>query len=1534
MRKYIIVALLLVAAGIGVSFFLLPDAQDVQIAQARDQQTINMGNIDLEAEYNQGRRSFQIIDALAQKRVGEGKPEEALKLWEEYVAANPIDGPGRAKLAEAYADAGRMDDYNTHVAALAGFEANEENLFVLSQAYHAGGQYGKQAETLDRLITLTNGQKPFYVAALAEAYNADKNYAKQVETLKRLLEMNQGREPGDFAALATMQTVIGDYDGALKTLDDLKAKHPNYTSYAVTRIRVTILTQQDKSDEAVALAKQWIDAAPVPTTPTEVPPSVTPNATVSAPPTKANQTAIELGDLCDIINYGGHPDKAIELVQPHEAWIDTSSELAVAYVNANINANRTDYAYQLLSDIEAKNKMVPQLYILYMQLTLKKGDTEAAEGIANRLKIEDFNEEQALNLVEVARLANAQSVIDILSERFNGNAEVIKNKPVLAAVLAILTNAQDQDAKIDVALNTHLSSLQRLRLAESCARAQKTACFDTILSQYPPVDQQSNPQIVEYAQLYIIANRPEDVIDPVGLQAAKPTASPEVVLAHVRLAAAAGRKDITAPWLEANANTVPVQQLQDLFFLANDRKHSAVASDIAERLYARDPSPMNRDILIAALVGSGQHAKALPLVREQMQQGGTDDTMYIATLSQAARKDPAARKELTDYAEASLKSGKGDDKAQLNYAYTLLNNGRRDAAMPYINAYAKDRGGEWKRMQAQLMAKPGTPGAAMKKLSREERVAMAANPKMSDENKRQIAYSLLNDGHKADAVAIFQQIAATKPADSKEVKDLLYIWGGKLNAEQMAWVQSRAASAPPYDKEKWAALINSYGDDQAVVQYVSSTPDALYSSALRKRYFNVLAQTGNKQYFDQGMRDWVNQTTDVNALLDYSNTALAYNYQDAALNGYKRVEQLDPNNTQAMDKLAILTYSKGSYSQAAPYIDRAIASNQAAPSAEVDPAQAHFLKAEMFKRAGNLQAAQQEYSAVISYTQSVPTQDPSKLSRLYMSMFNTNQHQQAMQGFNSLLAAYPDDKGILADYMSALIEYKYFDEATRIANQYDKNSPYYGRGAMLNGESRNVSAIQRMSDGREMKISFSKPTADAMPIDAEQAQKLAWVERTEVGYDSVTISAKPGYIVRYVPTAQDQFAVVSMPVEEVSPQVQAQRDQDLRLQLLYARIEQETGQQDRAKQRLMALQQYYPQNSALLVSRAGIESAEGNREEALSLVRAAQVYNPSNEDLGRLERDLAYAPTGSTSRMAQFVKLDGEYRSYGPHEEFIETLSGMINATDSTQLGFMVQNDSMSPENMVLPSTGALTSNNTSRQQVELLMAHYFDGGNRIQGSLFADSGYQVGGGLYYGFDNALGRTEVLGEYHKPYWDYPSAVFAYANRDRVGFRHVATINPKLSMGLEGSLNNYNIKYEDDQVQTGLFRMSLAYALQEKTEDQAYFGLGYGFDGEYKIGDHNSQNGAFGVYHPFDWRSREVHFISGVYQDDWTPTTHAMLVAGYAVDRLNEDGPSFDARVTEDLTDQWELGVRGHYGFQSNEAENDAVNVGAHLMYKF
>lgn len=1496
MRKFIVLALLLVAVGIGLSLYLIPSKGEVAIAQQRDVSTVETANIDVEAEYNQGRRTFPIVAGLADKRVAEGNRPEAIRLLEEYVAANTSDLQGRKKLAEQYQLAGDNAKYNEQLEMIAAADPTPENLRILSNIY-----------------------------------NADKNYPKQQEVLQKLLEVTQGTDPQVYVDLATIQVVNGKSDDALKTIADLKAKHPTFESYAVVRIETNVRAEKGEIDEAYKIAKAWVDR-PIPAATAEpVAPQVTPpSGQIASPANPANQRAKELADLANILHYSGHADKAVELIEPHLQLLEESTELVVAYVNANITLGREDHAYQILTKIDEAGRMTPDLYHPYLQLAIKREDTAAAESIANRLDPVAFTEEQSLNIIELARSMDAKSTLDILLNRF-GEPAIVQGKPVLDAVIAILKNQKDQDAKVEVALNTELTSVQRLRLAEACVRSGKDQCFNTIVTRFPPVETQTTPQIVEYSQLFIIANRPKDVIEPVGLRASVPDAHPDVKFSHVKLAAAAGRDDITTPWLEANANTAPIQKLHELFYTASDRKQTKVASDIAQRLYARDPSPMNREIMIAALVNAGEYDKAMPLLREQLAQDGSNDGMYLATLSKVARKDAAARKELADYAQASLQAGRGDDRQQINYAYILLNNGRRDAAMPFIAENAKTKGGEWRKMQAQLSRKGGT-GVAARKQTPAELIAIGNSPKASATSKRQAAFNLLNSGHKAEATKIFEQLAANKGPDSQEVKDLLYMWGGKLNQQQIGWLQTRAANANPYDKQRWAELINTYGDDNAVVQYVSSTPDALYSQPLRQKYFRTIAASGNVQNYDTAMRNWVAQTTDVPALSDYAETAQAYNFTPAANNAYARILQLDPSNAKALSAMSADSMAKGKYSTAEQYVNASLA------NPGQNPAQAHFYKAELLKRQGNLPAAQQEYAAVINASQGSTT--PDALSRVYTAQFHVGQHAQAKEGFERLLAQYPDDKGILADYMSALIEYKYFDDATRIANQYDKNSPYYGRTSAVQGNSSQVSSIERHSNGREMKIAFAQPIEDNAPIDLAQVKKLGWVEHAELGYDSMTISAKPGYVVRYVPTANEQFAVVPAEAVTVSPATEMQRQQDLRLQLLYARIEQETGQTGRAKQRIAALKQYYPQDAQLVGYNASLAAAEGDTSEAIEQYQMAQALSPENEDYARMIRDLKAGGSGGPRAIAQFIKLDHEYRNYGANHEQITTLSGVAQVGDRTEMGFNLQNDLVNPKGFQDPNTG-LTSRDTDNFQAgEIFVGHYLENGDRVQASLFANED-TPGAGLYYAFGNSLGRTEIFGEYHKPYWDFPEAVYGLATRDRVGLKHFGNINPTLSYGLETALHNYNVEVQDDVSKTALLRFNLQQQLQAQTADQPYLGIGYGFDGEYLLESRKRRliNGVGpGDYRVFPLETREIHQIAGLYKDDWTPSTHVLLLGGWLVDRYGENGPVVEGRLNQDITDKTEIGVRGRYGLASSAngstTEDDAVNLGAHLLYKF
>ena len=671
MRKYIIIALVLLVIGVAVSLYIIPTASEVVSMKTTDTKAIDLGKVDIDAEYAQGRRTYPIMAALADRKAAANDRAGAIAIMQEYVTANPNDVSGHKKLAEEFQANNDMASYNKELEVIANMAPTEENL-----------------------------------RALSDIYNANKEYVKQTEVLKKILDVTKGEKPEAFVDLATMQVVIGDNDAALATVQSLKDKHPEYSNYAMTRIMVSVLSEKGDVDRAFAAAKEWMDkpgaAVPSPAgTPAPAPvgdglnKSIAPQVGtgLSAAAGDANKHEKELADLCNILHYSGHADKAVALVDLHPEMLDHEPTLVLAYVNANITAGKSDHAYDVLKKIDDSGKMIAALYPPYLDLTIKREDEAAAEAIANKVDVQNFNEELALQILEVARANQSPKVLAILASRFN-DPKILQDKPVLDAVIAILTNEKTQDQKIEAALNWNppLTGTQKLSLAQSCARAKKTACFDAIVKQYPPLEQMTPAQVAEYAQLFIIADRAAELVDPVGKLTTVEHPAAQVQTAYHRLAAAAGREDVLKPWLEQNANKVPEAQLADLFYLANDRHHYDVSSDVAQRLYARDPSPMNRDMMALAYIGEGKYDKALPLVREQMKEPGANDGLYLSTLSKMARKDAAARKELADYAQAALTANRGDDRQQLNYAYIMINNGRKDEVIPFARNNAADQG--------------------------------------------------------------------------------------------------------------------------------------------------------------------------------------------------------------------------------------------------------------------------------------------------------------------------------------------------------------------------------------------------------------------------------------------------------------------------------------------------------------------------------------------------------------------------------------------------------------------------------------------------------------------------------------------------------------------------------------------------------------------------------------------------------------------------------------------------------------------------
>jgi predicted Zn-dependent protease len=1431
MRKYILAVLLITLAGVGIGFYLIPDEKELASMQNYDAKNSPGLVLDAEEQFIDGNRSVAVMNATADMYITEGRDTQPLiPEYEYFVQNNPDTHSVRQRLAQLHRAAGDYTQYLNHM------------LIVVEQAPSVQNQ-----------------------GLLADAYGLNRAYEEQIVLLKTIIGRTEGGAPEYFVSLASAQNELARHALALETIQALHEKHPDYNSYYLTELSVVSYINNGQVDEAYDIAQKWVAV--------EVEPQ-------------------QIATLTAELNYGGRPDLAEKLAFPHEQMAATHQPLMQAYANALIALKEWDRAYALLKKGHNDGVLTGELYRPMMESAIAV-DSENLLVIASEIDPNKFTQSEAMDLLDLTYPWEQAALRMELAEVFSKN-DYKNDMAALAAVIAMIRDDEDIDARIATALASELIPVEELWLAQSCARDQKAICFDTLVARYPSFDEMTPSQLNEVVELHIIADRSDEIADAVYAQVIK-RESPAVGLAATKIAAAQNDVPRLESWLQANASDVATEDLSDLYFFTNDRRFHTASAIITEILYAREPSKRHREYLVYAYGASGQRAKALPILREAIKEDSTFEEDYVYALSELGRSDKTYRKELRDYVMPKLEDETIEKKSKLPMVYALLNTSQQSIAKPYINRYAKSDGGEWRTLYNQVYAATSGPSApTIYDRPRSFRVQLAQSSKTSQDTKRLLAFSLLEDGYKQDAINIFFDLAQMAGPNSENVADLLFLWGDRLNQKQLGWLSQRAKNTHnAAESAQWSALITDRLDDFGLMHYVTNNPKTLEQPAIRERYFYAMSRHSNESVFVNGLREWVNVTNDTAALQDYVEAAIAGTYPDAALYALKRIESIDPNNAWALKQLAVMNYGRADYSEAQVAVNRFMLT----PEKTTSPYEVLFYKANLLNREGRHEDAKMYFQKLVDMG---PTEadTASEQTLYYSSLYQLGHKQIAREGYEALLNAYPSDKGLLADYLGVLIDGGEIDKARVVANQY----------GLAKQRAQNTPTPQPVT------VTPAQHSPAPKPAYNEQVPtRLMLQEPFEQSSNDAPI-----YELRFTPVSA-QYSEAS----STTPEERLELQQQLRLQLLYARMELEAGQAQEARNRLQAIRPYFKDDSQFLGYAANIENATGNWPRAMEMIENAQQMSPENEDIERLYRDL-------NRSYGQEIKLDHTWRTIGDNNEQITTLSGRVRPTHNTEIGVVAQNNYLDAEQIRRGETGAIGDYKLSRQRAELYGSYYFGNGDALRGALFANN--DVGGaGAYYSFNNPLGRSELIAEYQRPYWDFTEAVADQATRDRIGVSHVVSVDERTYLSGEASFNRYNSEAGDDLAQSALVRL---YAIHRFYEDAFNLSFAYAFDGEYITEHENSIDGLGNTYRSFGLVSREIHYPHLVASDELTDTTFLEAAGGWSFDRFGGNGPQVSGRLTEQLTQDIEAEIRANYGINANDTDETFSNVGGHLKYQF
>ena len=1412
------------------------------------------------------------------------KFDEARAQYEVQLKAGNLTPDIAGNLVDLYLQNGRVDDA---VKVMEDFKAKRPDdlsaRVILGQLYQYAQRQDDYLRNLEEIKAMHPSEQ--VLAKLHEEYQKDAQFEKQLTALQDLVKQGGGSDSSRYRSLAQLQAQTQKYDEAVASLHKVREIDPAGFKFPEVELLVSILCDAKKPEDALTEAKGW----------------------VSNPDAKPQQ----LARLANILHYKGTPQVAMSFLTGVQNQFSTSPELTSEYIMALIGVGQGEQAYKMMKDMMASNQLPAGLQREMLFQAVAVGDVETVNVLYAQVDIQQFNESQLITLTELSILRNQPELLAHLKEHF-GTEDSLRNYPLFSVVLGLADKAPDADARIARAKALPLNLQQKLVIARACARAGKTPCLQEIIAKLGDVNSLNETEKADVAELYLLSK--DFAGGKVFVEAVRKDANPRLDLAWVKFSAALGSDKDILPWIEAQ-NALNETDFKSLYFLASENGHKSTALMIAERLYAQYPTAEMRNFLVTAYIANKQYAKALPMLKEAANRTPQDEENYFYVLVNLSKQDPKYKKDLTEYAEAHLKNAK-TERQRLAMVYTLVEAGRSDVALPFIKEYAAKLGGNWVNVYADALDKKGTKNEA-----RDFRMEIATKPYTAVPVKRQIAFTLLNQGFKDDATALFYEIASRPDATKADAQQLLYLWGPRLSAEQVAWVSERALSSegPMYDF--WVERLTTQAGAEEILKFVKANPDSLNDGRIAKRYVQSLAALGYLNNVQSAEAQQILKSKNPQMLREFAAAARGNDKPRTARAAYENIAQLQPNDADALKGAGLIAFGQGDYKASDAYLNGYLQAKPAnAPDSEAYLA--YFYKAEMLRKQGKLEEAKSYYQNCLDTVVSTPNRSKDMQSKALQSMIMTGNVENGVANFRELLKQYPNDASLRADFASSLIEVKRYDEARQLLTvPVDSLNPSAGIAALSIPKAELV-GYRFFSGGQELLLKLRSAEWRHALANPALTQRFSWLSYVTEGDDRVLLVAKSGTELALAPTAQgfDIFPAMQQQMSEND----AARQMRLRYELLQARIDVETGKGGTAITRLNTLQPYYPNDAQLLGFTANAENYSGRWKRALALLDEAQQAAPENQDIAKLRRDiwLAHAPN---------VKLDHEWLRIGKSDQQLTTLSGRADINKNTDITAFVQNDYITADN-IRRGDGRTGDFSANKQRAEITVRHDLaDGKQTVHGSLYANND-TAGVGVGYAFLTGIGDTDVFAEYHRPTFDFYEGVFDDAVRDRVGISHVYKPTTRWLLSGLFAWNNYSIDSKDDVAQSISFNGQVLYQLVEGNPNYA---LLYGLDLEHRLNGSRRVD-PFGVdYTIFPLDSREVHTLAVSAGYDFNERTHGDLLAGYNVDRFSGNGPLVEGKLTHEmLDDRLEAQLRAGYGMRTSNSQGDVTRLGGYMMYRF
>ena len=367
-------------------------------------------------------------------------------------------------------------------------------------------------------------------------------------------------------------------------------------------------------------------------------------------------------------------------------------------------------------------------------------------------------------------------------------------------------------------------------------------------------------------------------------------------------------------------------------------------------------------------------------------------------------------KRLRDRILTELKAPKLPESRREELVFAMLELNAAKQTLPHLKRLALKKGGDWIYLYERTLLKLGR--------KREITDFWRKRAKQSGlpvEEKRLLAYQLLENGKKSDAEKVFKELAAKSSAKSPDVEQLLYLWGPRPRRDARMWLLSRAKKSKGNERAEWMKHLIRAGGVQDVMRLDATNPPASITDGFFSVYLLALEKLEDDKDFTFAVRRFLKSEKRPNRLFRYGMLAEDRDQLDIAQAAYTRMLENKPNDQRALKNLGRLSFHQGQWQEAQNYLSRLLKKNKTDWEANYYFAEAGFLQ-------GNENDSLPYFKQALKGIRAKPNKTLSMQMMQANCLHRVGQEKEALALFELLLKEHPNDNEIRNDIVSALLQ--------------------------------------------------------------------------------------------------------------------------------------------------------------------------------------------------------------------------------------------------------------------------------------------------------------------------------------------------------------------------------------------------------------------------------------------------------------------------------------------------------------------------------